>query len=86
MAFDELPKLHVPISISSRISMYLRNLLGQEGEKLLEPSDVPILYKEFTDIYDTQEKFELYLHALVIQKGWYNKYTNGFMVYEKLER
>lgn len=85
MTFDELSKLRVPISISSQIEAYLRNLLGQDGERLLEPSDVPILYEDFENVYDKKE-FELYLHAFVIQKGWYNKYSNGFMVFEKPQK
>ena len=86
MTFDELSNLQVPLSISLRVLSYLRNLLGKDGEKLLEPSDVPTLYQEFTDICDTRKEFELYLHALVIQKGWFNKYTDGFMVYEKPQK
>lgn len=83
MTFDELAKLKIPAKLSNRIMSYLRNLLGEEGEVLLENSDVQVLYEEFENQFSSKKEFELYLHAFVIQKGWYNKYQNNFMVYEK---
>lgn len=83
MTFDELATLKVPAKLSSRIMSYLSDLIGEEGEILLENSDVQVLYEEFENQFSSKKEFELYLHAFVIQKGWYNKYQNGFMVYEK---
>lgn len=84
MTFEELKNKHVPQDIVDRIDSYLVNFYGTR-KCLIEPDDIPILYEEFKDEYKKGE-FELYLHALVIQRGWYNKYTNGFMVYEKPKR
>ena len=82
MTFDDMQKLHVPSDIVQRVDDYLVNLIGSKGECLLEKDDIPILYEDFSDEYKKGD-FELYLHALVIQKGWYNRFTHGFMVYEE---
>ncbi len=82
MTFDDMQKLHVPSDIVQRVDDYLVNLIGSKGECLLEKDDIPILYEDFSDKYKKGD-FELYLHALVIQKGWYNRFTHGFMVYEE---
>lgn len=83
MTFDELANLKIPADLSRRVMSYVSDLIGEEGEILLEQVDVPVLYQDFYNKFSTQAEFELYLHALVIQKGWYNKFKNGFMVYEK---
>ena len=84
MTFDELSNLKVPTKLSNRIMSYLRDLIGEEESFLLENSDVQILYEEFENQFSSKKEFELYLHAFVIQKGWYNKSRKyGFLVYEK---
>lgn len=85
MTYDEMLKLRIPKAIENRIDAYLTNLYGEDGECLLEKNDINVLYEEFSDDYKKGE-FELFLHALVIQRGWYNKFTNGFMVYETPQR
>lgn len=81
MTFEELQKTKVPSVITARVMSYLRNVIGKEGQCLLEKEDIPVLYEDFAEDYKKGE-FELYLHALIIQKGWYNKFKHGFMVFE----
>ena len=85
MTYDDLLKLHIPGGIVDRVDDYLIDLIGKRGACLLEKEDIPILYEDFSDEYKKGE-FELYLHALVIQNEWYNKFKHGFMVYEKPNR
>ncbi len=85
MTYDDLLKLRIPSSITERINSYLDGILGGRNSCLLEKDDVNFLYDEFSDEYKKGE-FELYLHALVIQNGWYNKFTHGFMVYQRPTR
>lgn len=80
--FDDLERMEIPQEIINRVDRYLKNLYGVEGECLLEKDDIPKLYNDFSDKY-TKGVFKLYLHALVIQRGWFNRYKNGFMVYEE---
>lgn len=86
MTFEDLKSLSIPTALSDRIKGYLVDLMGEDGALLLEPDDVPLLYKDLNETFSTREEFEVYLHALVIQKGWYNKFSNGFMVYETPQR
>ena len=85
MTYDELLKLRIPSNIKDRVNSYLIDLLGGRNYCLLEKDDINFLYNEFLDEYKKGE-FEFYLHALVIQNGWYNKYTHGFMVYQRPTR
>jgi hypothetical protein len=71
--------------IMLNVNSYLDGILGGRNSCLLEKDDVNFLYDEFSDEYKKGE-FELYLHALVIQNGWYNKFTHGFMVYQRPTR
>ncbi len=85
MTFDELQKIKIPMAITKRVMSYLRNLLGKKGKCLLEKDDISILYEDFSADYKKGD-FELYLRALIIQKGWYNKSKYGFNVFEKPQR
>lgn len=85
MTFDELVKLKVPKKIANWIDDYLCNLYGVDGECLLDKNDIDKLYNNFSHIYKKYE-IELYVHSLIIKRGWYNKYKNGFMVYENPQR
>ena len=81
MTYDDLQKMHIPREIVKRVDDYLVEYYGGK-DCLLEKSDIPILYEDLEEEYKKRD-FELYLHALVIQRGWYNFYKNGFQVYEK---
>ena len=76
--------MHIPSEITKRIDDYLVDYYGGTN-CLLEKSDIPILYEDFEEEYKKGE-FELFLHALVIQRDWYNKFKYGFEVYEKPNR
>jgi hypothetical protein len=52
---------------------------------LLEKEDISILYEDFDCLYKKGE-FELFIHALIIQKNWYNQFRYGFKVYETPKR
>ena len=84
MTFEDLQKMHIPSEITKRIDDYLVDYYGGTN-CLLEKSDIPILYEDFEEEYKKGE-FELFLHALVIQRDWYNKFKYGFEVYEKPKR
>lgn len=83
--FDDLQKMKIPKEIVNYVEWYLHKLLGKTKDCLLEKEDIPVLYEQFCDDYKKGE-FELYLHALIIQKRWYNKFKHGFMVYEKPQK
>lgn len=81
MTIDDLEKMKIPKEIVVRVESYLKNILGKTDDCLLEKDDISILYEQFEEEY-TKGEFELYLHALIIQKSWYNKFKHGFMVFE----
>ena len=85
MTFEDLQKMRIPKEIVNSVEWYLRKLLGRTDDCLLEKEDIPILYEQFSDDYKKGE-FELYLHALIIQKGWYNRFKHGFKVFEKPQK
>ena len=84
MTYEELQGMHIPKQITKRVDDYLVDYYGG-NDCLLEKNDISVLYEDFEDEYKKGE-FELYLHALVVQRGWYNFYKNGFKVYEKPKR
>lgn len=85
MTFNDLENMTIPVDIIKRVDSYLVNIYGTEDALLLEPEDIPELYSGFSRIYKKKD-FELYLHALIIRRGWHNKFKNGFMVYENPQR
>ena len=84
MTYEDLKKMHIPREIVKRVDDYLVEYYGG-SDCLLEKNDIPIFYEDFEEEYKKRD-FELFLHALVIQRGWYNFYQNGFQVYEKPTR
>ena len=80
MTYDDLVNLQIPRKIVERVDDYLVDYFGTR-KCLLEKSDIPVLYEDFAEEYKKGE-FELYLHALVVQRGWYNRFRHGFEVYE----
>lgn len=85
MTFEDLQKMKIPKKIVNSVEWYLRKFLGRTDDCLLENEDIPILYEQFSNDYKKGE-FELYLRALIIQKGWYNKFKHGFKVFEKPQK
>lgn len=85
MTFEDLQKMKIPKKIENSVGLYLRKFLGRRDDCLIEKDDIPILYEQFSNAYKKGE-FELYLHALIIQKGWYNKFKHGFKVFEKPQK
>lgn len=79
--YDEMLKMHIPKAIVDRVEAYLVDYLGKRRSCILDKDDIQILYEDFSDEYKKGE-FSILMHALIIQKGWYNRYKNGFMVFE----
>ncbi|MBQ8571622.1 MAG: hypothetical protein IJ444_09005 [Kiritimatiellae bacterium] len=84
MTFEDMKSMSIPKDITSRVMEYLENLLEEKYSNpcLLEKDDIDVLYPKFIHKYK-KEEFLLYLRALVIQKGWYNKSKHNFDVYKK---
>lgn len=82
ITFDEMSKIHIPKAIVDRVEGYLIEYLQRGNRCLLDKDDISVLYEDFSDEYKKGD-FTFYMHALVIQKGWYNRFTNGFMVFKK---
>ena len=62
-----------------------QNVLETKNPDITFEELIDQLYEEFSDDY-TKGQFALYIHALIIQQGWYNKFPHGFYVYEKPHR
>ncbi len=80
MTFEELQRIKILKAISTRVMAYVERSLRKEGQCILEEDDVAVRYNDFSAKLRKAE-FELYLHAQIVQKGWYNRFTNGFMVF-----
>jgi hypothetical protein len=81
MTFEDMKNLEVPIEVTKKVMKHVKPNLGKVDKCILDQKDVTNLYKEFKDVY-TKKQFKLYIHALIIKKGWYNKFEHGFMVFE----
>lgn len=79
--FSEMKNMSIPKKISERINAYVAPLIGKTGTPIIESADVDAIHRPIAEEC-AREDFEIYLHAAVIQNGWYNKFKHGFMVYE----
>ena len=85
ITYDDILCTPIPKEIKDRLYSYLELLLGKSKTCLLEKEDISMLYEEFSKKY-TKGTFEKYIHYMIIQNNWYNKFTNGFLVFEKPQK
>ena len=71
---DNIKKLFVPLE--------KRTIVGSKEYFHFSKENVDEWYKQFRWDYERKE-FELLIHTLIIQKGWFNTFDRGFNVYSR---
>lgn len=83
MTFEEFRKTVVPDDVRKMfVPLEKRAAVGNKAYFHFNKEIIDEWYKQLRRDYERKE-FELLIHALIIQKGWFNTFDRGFNVYSR---
>ena len=83
MTFEEFRKTIVPDDVKKLfVPLEKRAAVGSKEYFHFNKENIDEWYKQYRRDYDRKE-FELLIHALIIQKAWFNTFDRGFNVYSR---